>query len=838
MLPFIQVSTGKVVCCRSSIDHVLSFLVNNKLLAIAKGLMKICKQEINEIEACNECYFNANTSKTWFTEVCSKPHLLVWAKLKGFPFWPAKLMSVNVNQLADVRFFGDHDRAWVPTKECFLFCDKDPNTKLQRRTNMAECMREAETYIEKLKKKFGNFKYAEFRTQVEPGKLDEHLEAMIPGVLKKLAENGDSQKAKLMLKIIKTADNFLSVSPISPSPPTTSTPKAKQRDSVSPDKIWEIFGSPKDKSTEESPKIRSESIQIKDEIRNSISTPDPVANPTRIYATRKRKSSISEDVKSKEVAPDALREPSKRISRLRSSTASKVKDEDTSSNASEPVHPAGLRCYISRKRKPSSPVPNIVKEPKHSKIESVVLQRESDSWKTVPAGKKSKSASKSSESESEKTETVQEPTVKNDVPATETTSELATKSDQQEPKQPTVVATEVTVQEKEVASKADDSPQQGETSGTNKFNILPLIPLAADEIKTEPTEEEPPSAPAPVTSENAAGASADLNSSNNSVAIDSALSTTSLPLLPIKSEPLSDEESASTNAQLVVSSTPQSANQPTESENQVVIRTSNRIMVKDITKLTSQVATRASTVFNNNGQPVILTPVDKSKVAQKFLPKPPVIIQAKARKPGPNQPPAIQSIATLKRPIAVTGGGLLPGTSNFQAGRSTGNMMHMVHIPSPLPMANDQAGRTDQSNGTVQPQSQPHQQQSAATASSSNESPMLSTVNNPTQQATSSGQPDAANATASTPSSSSDATRSVEGEHMMSGFITPSLAAAVTETIVSTPPKLQSRPSGTLRSEGDCVYPSGAGPVSQILINNSYKVCIKSTKQMGVPHLA
>lgn len=59
---------------------------------------------------------------------------------------------------------------------------------------------------------------------------------------------------------------------------------------------------------------------------------------------------------------------------------------------------------------------------------------------------------------------------------------------------------------------------------------------------------------------------------------------------------------------------------------------------------------------------------------------------------------------------------------------------------------------------------------------------------------------------------------------MMAGFITPSLAAAVTETIVSTPPKLQSRPSGALRSEGDCVYPSGAGPVSQILINNSYKM--------------
>lgn len=46
--------------------------------------MKICKQEMSEIETCAECYLNANTRKnTWFVEVCSKPHILLWAKLKG-----------------------------------------------------------------------------------------------------------------------------------------------------------------------------------------------------------------------------------------------------------------------------------------------------------------------------------------------------------------------------------------------------------------------------------------------------------------------------------------------------------------------------------------------------------------------------------------------------------------------------------------------------------------------------------------------------------------------------------------------------------------------------------
>ena len=38
-----------------------------------------------------------------------KPHLLVWAKLKGFPYWPAKVIRSNADSI-DVRFFGAHDR--------------------------------------------------------------------------------------------------------------------------------------------------------------------------------------------------------------------------------------------------------------------------------------------------------------------------------------------------------------------------------------------------------------------------------------------------------------------------------------------------------------------------------------------------------------------------------------------------------------------------------------------------------------------------------------------------------------------------------------------------------
>lgn len=807
--------------------------LNNKLLSIAKGLIKICKQEINEIEACNECYFNANTSKTWFTEVCTKPHLLVWAKLKGFPYWPAKLMSVNVNQLADVRFFGDHDRAWVPIKECFLFCDKDPNTKQHRRTNMAECMREAETYIAKLKKKFGHFNYAEMRTPLEMGKLDEHLEAMVPGVLKKIAENGDSQKTKLMLKIIKSADNILSVSPVSPNPPQTSTPsKIKQRESVSPEKIKEvIFGSPKSKSIsesisceEQSPKNCSQSTQIKEETRKSISTPEPVANPTRFYVTRKRKSiSISiEEPKPKESSPESSQELRKKSSRNRSSLVNKSKDEDTTSSV--PERASTPKCYASKKRKASTPLPEAVKEPKQSKIESVVLHRESDCWKTVPSGKKTGVASKTSDVECEKQETSSETETKNDV-SVEDSSENATAKPDEQNTQATIAPSSSIPAAREVATNTCEGPKSNEAQSSNRLNILPLIPLAADEIKSEPTDpEEPTSTNEPPAAEVPVEPLAATNTTNRSVTLstnvnESAPIGTSLPLLPIKSEPMSDDDTSQSNAVQSTNQAPPPATPAAENTNQVLIRTSNRIMVRNINQLTNQTANavRANAVYNSNGQPVVLTPVDKSKVPQKVTPKAPVIIQAKARKPPIGQPTASnQNAQTVKRTTTVPG---TSGTNSFPVSRTSGgSMMHMVHIPSPLSIANDQGGRADQQNDAAQ-----HHPSSTATSVSSNDP--AATVSNSIPQAATTGVSNPPGLTAAGVSSSSSVTgRSEEGQHMMAGFITPSLAAAVTETIVSTPPKLQSRPSGALRSEGDCIYPSGAGPVSQILINNSYKM--------------
>lgn len=96
----------------------------------AKWLMKLCKEEVLSIDTCADCYANAyidSESRPWFTLLCAKPHLLLWAKQRNCPFWTAKLLAVN-NDKVSVRFFGkSHGRANVPAIDCRLYSQINPS---------------------------------------------------------------------------------------------------------------------------------------------------------------------------------------------------------------------------------------------------------------------------------------------------------------------------------------------------------------------------------------------------------------------------------------------------------------------------------------------------------------------------------------------------------------------------------------------------------------------------------------------------------------------------------------------------------------------------------------
>ncbi|XP_015189248.1 PREDICTED: protein kinase C-binding protein 1 isoform X1 [Polistes dominula] len=146
----------------------------SKLTNIAKQIIKVARHEVAEIEACPDCYAHSRNlprpQPSWFIEPCRQPHPLVWAKLKGFPFWPAKAMPrLNAKGSVDVRFFGEHDRAWIQPRDLFLYSE-DPPAPLprKRKVDMDECVREITRHCRKLELVFGKFKFAPPKVQYNP----------------------------------------------------------------------------------------------------------------------------------------------------------------------------------------------------------------------------------------------------------------------------------------------------------------------------------------------------------------------------------------------------------------------------------------------------------------------------------------------------------------------------------------------------------------------------------------------------------------------------------------------------------------------------------------------
>lgn len=105
-------------------------------------MLDVVKEEVYSIRMCEECYVNMSSKQ--FEMVCKQPHLLVWAKTKTYPHWPAKLMSVNtVAKTVDVRYFGGkHYRAVLSAKECFMYSQSNPGFQLgSYRQSMAEAQK-------------------------------------------------------------------------------------------------------------------------------------------------------------------------------------------------------------------------------------------------------------------------------------------------------------------------------------------------------------------------------------------------------------------------------------------------------------------------------------------------------------------------------------------------------------------------------------------------------------------------------------------------------------------------------------------------------------------------
>lgn len=679
-------------------------------MKIAKSLLKTCKQEMNQIETCSECYQNANTKKDWFVEVCESPHILLWAKLKGFPYWPAKGMAVNNAALVDVRFFGAHDRAWVPIKDCYLYSEKNPNVYKIKKNKIVQCVKEIEIHIEKIKEKYGSFVYPEFRTPYDPANELEQIRFMIPNfnqtvkgpgssllpVLQERAiisqsattpvvsvsTNSQITKTNLTYKIIKTADNNLLISPV-----------------VKPDKQLDFTLSKKEDS-----KLEEEDKRKSLHSSNSLTSP-----PVSLVSLSN--SSGNHVGQSNPMASKELVKPTKIV----------IKNS-----------------YDHNNQKHYQLVNENVEECR--KVESMIIKRKSDNWNVNSHSKKIKSS-------------LSEPNINLEDKNTSTESTKRKSSDDSAPHHP----------ETKIRIKRISKNKTVEADGPAKAKPVEPEPVKEEPVLGGPVESEENKEEEKNTPNVSNVQEMDIESSSEQQRIsyvkEALDGLPQISIVPSRQNSVNKEEKKASGgggaAELI--------------EIRRVTRSESRS--KEVTEVKEKEPSVEILPEPSNEPNVQIKsePISDNEASNEVIDNDSSISRA-------NSIPSIETVA--QEPV------LQPKTPQPRARKTFARSLNI----RPKPVFNPNMV-------------------------SANNMVCIPIDGNNRQDLNLVPEEDRVSGNASSPS------------HMLAGSMTPNLAAAVTEIISKTgPPRLTAKPTSTLQSPGDTIFPSEAGTSCRILMDNAHKI--------------
>ncbi|XP_059621790.1 MYND-type zinc finger-containing chromatin reader Zmynd8-like [Phlebotomus argentipes] len=809
------------------------------LLKVVKSLVRVCKQEMNEIETCSECYYNANTQADWFVEVCTKPHILLWAKLKGFPYWPAKGMAVNGATSVDVRFFGAHDRAWVPLKECYLYSEKNPSQGKTKRNNIERCIKEIDVHIAKIKDKFGVFNYPDFRTPYDPQNEVKQLQMMIPTynmsdkkpLAKLLNATSASPKNNLTYRIIKTADNNLSIAPVvkKTEPMNGVAVKMEEEESEVPEekhaipevKPTKIVISRKkylDVMASQAPTktiLESKSYQ-------AVKKPQTCATEQRKVdcVIIKRKSSNWNAVPSKRSrmsCEDAEEAKQKDVAEQQVSSSDdlvKMKESNTTSNSSSSSSSSSSNIGKKSVEVAPDPVagPSRVKMPPDSTKQKKSEEKEVESLK----GKVKSPESDVNSSQSSASAT----------PPSDCSSSTSTIT-----KKPIVISTGNLFDNEEI--RFEQSPSKATESETSIMDTalisLPQISIIRNKSAGNASGEEKKSVQE---TSSAPSSSSSAVSGQNEVTTTEAKKS----VAPVKESAQEirrrtrsgncpppgkkDVREESTKVPENVSIT----NQGEEEKQESALTRSKTSRITNSNQETTEkiIDTVGSSTRKSSREPESVTP--PSNVIDLDVEEVRIKSEPISDTEDSSRPPSVPLESRTDKPVGRAKGRLqhrpfvarnAPGFATRRSRKINTDKIQRARksFPTSLRAHVGALNNLEAMNSMVYIPMDSNLKRLDLESSTPGPVPPLAAV---VKEKNSSGLP--------IPPLVPTKIAATETSHMLSGIVTQSLANAITDTIVKGPPKLMSKPTGTLRSEGDSVFPSEAGPACQLLIDNAHKM--------------
>ncbi|CAB3360904.1 Hypothetical predicted protein [Cloeon dipterum] len=120
-----------------------------------KPMQRTLMHDADELKNCLQCFLYSNEQpENWYCLPCDPPHTLVYAKQKGYCYWPAKVIKKNEEGRKvkyDVRFFGPpYERALI--EEAFIKPITTPvsSLSLKRTAKLNSALDELENHMNQL----------------------------------------------------------------------------------------------------------------------------------------------------------------------------------------------------------------------------------------------------------------------------------------------------------------------------------------------------------------------------------------------------------------------------------------------------------------------------------------------------------------------------------------------------------------------------------------------------------------------------------------------------------------------------------------------------------------
>lgn len=273
--------------------------VHSPLADAARQMLRDCNYDVQEIRQCRDCYrmSNEKLERHWFCQPCRPPHQLVYAKQKGFPYWPAKVIKIDGDRY-DVRFFGGHHQRAIIEKAFIRQISVNLNSLQVKKTSSwnkaCEELKRHQSLLEEMREATDNFtKFESSEDEAEEEEDSEDEEE----ILKLEKDNIDDEEEEEEeeeedneehedddgedMSVAKETESAESAPPPSPPPPPPTPPPVIEQESMV-----------------EPPKKRGRKRKHKDTIENeNTNTPeeDALISSTTIKRKSKKDGTSQED---------------------------------------------------------------------------------------------------------------------------------------------------------------------------------------------------------------------------------------------------------------------------------------------------------------------------------------------------------------------------------------------------------------------------------------------------------------------------------------------------------------------------------------------------------------